>query len=101
MPRSVPESVPYSYQRREGAIPRRSHRFQAMSDLSNFLLIDASTGTVLTAHTCYLVPWDAVEDEDAFQDATDSEISAMAREHGRRLSDVVTLRPILPGESQA
>ena len=71
------------------------------ADLSGFLLIDASTGTVLTAHTCYLVPWGAVEDEEAFEEASDSEISTMARQRGRMLSDVVTLRPILPGESPA
>lgn len=69
------------------------------ADLSSFLLIDASTGTVLTAHTCYLVPWDAVGDDEAFQDASDSDVCAMARQQGRRLPDVVTLRPVLPGES--
>lgn len=69
------------------------------ADLSSFLLIDTSTGTVLTAHTCALVPWSAVEDDEAFQDASDSEICALAREQGRKLSDVVTLRPVLPGES--
>jgi hypothetical protein len=72
-----------------------------VNPLEGFLIIDASTGTVLTASTCYLVPWDAVEDDEAFQDAPDSEVSAMARQHGRKLSDVVTLRPILPGEPQA
>ena len=71
------------------------------ADLSSFLLIDAITGTVLTAHTCYLVPWHAVGDEDVFQDASDSEVGAIARQRGHRLSDVVTLRPILPGESPA
>lgn len=84
----------------ERSASRQSFTFPTMAaDLSSFLLIDASTGTVLTAHTCYLVPWDAVGDDEAFQDASDSDVCAMARQQGRRLPDVVTLRPILPGES--
>jgi hypothetical protein len=51
------------------------------------LLIDASTGTVLTAETCYLLPDDALTEAEweALDSSSDSECSAMARERGRSL----------------
>lgn len=51
------------------------------------LLIDASTGTVLTAETCYLLPDDALTESEweALNSSSDSECSALARERGRAL----------------
>lgn len=74
-----------------------------MADLSGYLLIDASTGTVLSASTCYLVADDSLPD-DAWQamadDAwTDSEAADAAKLYGCKLANCVTLRPVLPGES--
>lgn len=71
-----------------------------MTNLSGYLLIDASTGTVLSASTCYLVADDAfgLEEWDAMQDYSDSEMCEFAKQRGRKLSDCVTLRPVLPGE---
>lgn len=70
------------------------------ADLSCFLLIDASTGTVLTADTCYLVSDDAFTDEE-WEDleGSDSDVCELGKLKGKKLSDVVTLRPILPGET--
>lgn len=72
-----------------------------MANLSGYLLIDASTGTVLSASTCYLVSDDAftVEDWDAMESFSDSEMSDFGRQRGKKLSDVVRLHPQLPGES--
>ena len=72
-----------------------------MADLSGYLLIDASTGTVLSASTCYLVADDAfsVEDWDSMESFSDSEMSEFAKQRGKKLSDVVRLRPQLPGEA--
>jgi hypothetical protein len=57
------------------------------------LIIDLSTGTVLTAHTCVLVDQDCRSQQfwDDFDNASDSEAIAVGRELGR---------PILP-DSQA
>lgn len=70
-----------------------------MADLSSFLLVDTSTGTVLTASSCVLLSWEDVEDEEEFQELSDSEICELGKLKGKKLSDVVTLRPILPGET--
>lgn len=73
-----------------------------MADLSRFLIIDSVSGTVLCADQCYLVDDDALslQQWEDMETMSDSEVCDMARQHGRRLSDVVTLRPILPGEPQ-
>ena len=73
-----------------------------VNPLDGFLVIDASSGTVLPASCCYLVADDALPD-DAWQAMaddgwTDSDAADAARQYGRRLSDVVTVRPVLPGE---
>ena len=49
------------------------------------LLIDASTGTVLTAETCYLLHDDALTEAEweALDSSSDSECSAIARDRGR------------------
>lgn len=49
------------------------------------VIIDTSTGTMLTAETCRLVPDDAFTDEewDGMDDRSDSEIAAFGRERGR------------------
>lgn len=72
-----------------------------MANLSGYLLIDASTGTVLSASTCYLVADNAfsIEDWDNMESFSDSEMCEFAKQRGRKLSDCVTLRPVLPGES--
>ncbi len=74
-----------------------------MADLSGYLLIDAATGTVLSAQHCYLVADDALPDaawqamaDDAWSDA---EAAEAARQYGHHLEAVVRLRPELPGES--
>lgn len=73
-----------------------------MANLSGYLLIDASTGTVLSASTCYLVADDALPDDAWLAMAddgwSDSDAADAAKLYGRRLSDCVTLRPVLPGE---
>lgn len=71
-----------------------------MADLSRYLLIDASTGTVLTAATCYLVNDDALSPAqwEAMESFSDAEICDFAKSHGKKVSDVVTLRAKLPGE---
>lgn len=53
------------------------------------VIICTSTGTMLTAHTCYLVPDEAFTESewDAMEDYSDSEIAAFGRERGR---------PVLP-----
>lgn len=53
------------------------------------LIIDYGTGTMLTAHTCYLVPDDAFTEAewDDIENFSDSEISRIGRENGRRVSD--------------
>ena len=49
------------------------------------LIIDTSTGTMLTAHTCVLVPDNALSENEweALDSASDSEIKAIGRERGR------------------
>lgn len=53
------------------------------------VIIDVSTGTMLSAETCRIVPDDAFTDAewDGMDDRSDSEIAAFGRERGR---------PILP-----
>ena len=75
--------------------------FQTMAaDLSRYLLIDASTGTVLTAATCYLVDDDSLTpaEWEAMDSFSDAEMGEFAKSRGRKVSDVVTLRAKLPGE---
>jgi hypothetical protein len=76
--------------------------FQTMTaDLSRYLLIDSTTGTVLTAASCYLVDDDSLTpaEWELFDEMTDSEVCEFAKSRGRKVSDVVTLRAKLPGES--
>jgi hypothetical protein len=72
-----------------------------MADLSRYLLIDSVSGTVLCANQCYLVNDDSlsVQQWDDMESMSDSEVGSLAINHGRKLSDVVTLRAVLPGES--
>jgi hypothetical protein len=73
---------------------------QTMANLSRFLLIDSISGTVLCADQCYLVNDDAlsVQQWDDMESMSDTEVGTLAINHGRKLSDVVTLRAVLPGE---
>lgn len=72
-----------------------------MADLSRYLLIDSVSGTVLCASQCYLVNDDSlsVQQWDDMESMSDSEVGSLAINHGRKLSDVVTLRAVLPGET--
>ncbi len=49
------------------------------------LIIDTSTGTCLTAHTCVLVPDDALSEAEwkALDNMSDSEISEIGRQRGK------------------
>ncbi len=61
-----------------------------MPDLSAFLIIDASSGTVLSANTCYLVA-DSVFSNDQweqFETLSDSELSFLTRQKGHKLEDI-------------
>lgn len=73
-----------------------------MADLSGFLIIDASSGTVLPASTCYLLKDDSLPDAawEAMADDgwSDSDAADAAKLYGKRLSEVVTLKVKLPGE---
>jgi hypothetical protein len=71
-----------------------------MADLSRFLLIDSVSGTVLCASQCYLVDDDSlsVQQWEEMESMSDGEIGALAINHGKRLSEVVTLKVKLPGE---
>lgn len=53
-------------------------------DLKNAILIDSMSGTVVNPRYCYLVPSASLTDEewDNLNDASDSEISTLAKEHG-------------------
>lgn len=57
-------------------------------NLSNYMLIDISTGTVLTAEHCRLVhDSDLSESEwEALDTMSDSETGELARERGRRIA---------------
>ncbi len=57
-------------------------------DLSNYMLIDISTGTVLTAEHCVLVhSSDLSESEwEALDTMTDSETGEIGRERGQRIT---------------
>lgn len=48
------------------------------------LIIDASTGTMLTAHTCYLVPDEAFTESEweDIENFSDSEIARIGQENG-------------------
>jgi len=48
------------------------------------LIIDSSTGTIVTAHTCYLLSDEAFTDSqwDQIEDLSDSEIAHVGREMG-------------------
>jgi hypothetical protein len=72
-----------------------------MANLSRFLIIDSVSGTVLCADQCYLVNDDSLSPQqwDDMESMSDSEVGSLAINHGRKLSDVVTLRAVLPGES--
>jgi len=85
-----------------GAI-RQSPRISTMANpLAGFLIIDASSGTVLPASACYLVADDSLPDAawEAMADDgwSDSDATDAAKLYGKRLSDVVTLKVKLPGE---
>ena len=64
-----------------------------MPELANYLLIDASTGTVLSASTCYLVADEAfaADNWELLENLSDSEMGLLARQEGHKLSDVVSL----------
>lgn len=72
-----------------------------MANLSSFLLIDSVSGTVLCADQCYLVNDNSLSAQqwDDMESMSDAEIGALAVNHGRKLSDLVTLRAVLPGET--
>jgi hypothetical protein len=73
-----------------------------MANLSRFLIIDSVSGTVLCADQCYLVNDDSLSRSTMGRygkHESDSEVGSLAINHGRKLSDVVTLRAVLPGES--
>ena len=80
--------------------PQLSPQLSTMADLSRYLLIDASTGTVLTASTCYLVDDNSLTSREwlLFDEMSDSEVCNFAKSRGKKVSDVVTLRAKLPGE---
>ena len=71
-----------------------------MADLSRFLLIDSISGTVLCASQCFLVDDDSLslQQWEEMENMTDAEVGLLAINHGRKLSDVVTLKVKLPGE---
>jgi hypothetical protein len=84
------------------SIGSRTHpHISTMANLSRFLLIDSVSGTVLCADQCYLVDDDALSTRqwDDMESMSDTEIGTLAINHGRKLSDVVTLRAVLPGET--
>lgn len=51
------------------------------------IIIDTSTGTMLTAETCYLVPDESFTDEewDDIENLSDSEICRIGRENGLKV----------------
>ena len=61
-------------------------------DLTDYTLIDVSTGTVLTPHTCVLMPSDTLSDSEweDFDSASDSEIIEIGREKGTPLSETMS-----------
>jgi len=87
---------------RERSRSRFPLTFQTMAaDLSRYLLIDSTTGTVLTAASCYLVDDDSLTSTEwlLLDEMSDSEVCEFAKSRGKKVSDVVTLRAKLPGES--
>lgn len=76
-------------------------RFSTMADLSRFLLIDSVSGTVLCASQCFLVDDDSLSMQqwEEMENMSDAEVGLLAINHGRKLSDVVTLKVKLPGEN--
>ena len=57
-------------------------------NLQNALLIDSTSGTVLNPQYCYIVPSSSLTDEEweNLQDASDSELSTLAKERGQCLT---------------
>jgi hypothetical protein len=60
-------------------------------DLSNYMLIDVSSGTMLTAQSCVLIHEDALSEAewDALDGAPDSDIADIGRERGKPLQDLL------------
>ena len=75
----------------------------SVNPLADFLIIDASSGTILPASACYLVADDSLPDAawQAMADDSwgDSDAAAAAKLYGKQLADVVTLKVKLPGEN--
>ena len=75
----------------------------SVNPLADFLIIDASSGTILPASACYLVADDSLPDAawQAMADDgwSDSDAADAAKLYGKKLSEVVTLRVKLPGEN--
>lgn len=63
----------------------------SLMDLSRYLLVDTSTGTVLTASTCVLLAdHDLSSSEwEELDSCSDSEMCDIAKDRGRRLSDLL------------
>jgi len=61
-------------------------------NLINHTLIDVSSGTMLTAHNCVLVPCSALSESEweTLEDASDSDIIEIGRERGTLLANLVT-----------
>jgi hypothetical protein len=61
-----------------------------MPDLSAYLIIDASTGAVVSASTCYLVADNVFSNDqwEQFETLSDSELSSLARQKGHKLEDI-------------
>ena len=71
-----------------------------LSPLDGCLIVD-STGTVLDASTCYIVDVETMPDathRQFIEESSDAETFAIAKQWGRKLSDVVIKTPKLPGE---
>lgn len=96
--------MPYCCFNGKGSDPGAANpaNMPAMPSLHGYLIIDASSGTVLPASTCYLVADDAMPDDAWYAMAddawSDEDAINAARRYGRQLSDVVTTSPKLPGE---
>lgn len=76
-----------------------AHTF-TRSPLDGCLIVD-STGTVLDASTCYIVDAETMPDatyRQFIEESSDAEAFAIAKQWGRKLSDVVIKTPKLPGE---
>jgi hypothetical protein len=58
-------------------------------DLTNYVLIDVSTGTMLCPQHCVLVPNDEAE-WDALESSSDSDIADIGRERGQSLQELLS-----------